>query len=252
MLTAQQMYEHQLMPTKGWFEMSALDKKAQLHSALLASLTAVPSGRVACLKSSGDESGHFVLAGFDDQAADAEGGLAAPSYEMPIFLWPGSKDFDVYNNGVPTGGAYNVAGAAYWYGIDPTGAMIGLVATGGYELQTTEFQQEDGQDESIIADYAINDPLTVVYSTDQAEAGKVTNLSQLGAGYAAFYTDWIVGQCSAHCNQKTEDARYAAGAAAPFGGIEAESLPVGYNAHSVLTLTFWTRPFPIYGSGRRA
>jgi hypothetical protein len=228
------MWENTLTPVKGWFDESSLDKRAKLNATILTSATAVPSGRVAVL----DSVGQFVIAGYS-----GTGGVVSPTREMPIFLWQGTKDTDVQNNGVPTGGAYSIATAAYWYGLSPTGYMSGLVATGGYELQTTEFEP--------VADagtYVSNDLLSITKSATLASAGKLTRRLYTAAdtvsGYPTAYgsTSWIVGVCSTHVNQKIEDANYLATATGAYAGNEPDAAPTGYNAHGKLTLTFW----PVY------
>ena len=182
-----QMYEQALDTPKGWFHLSALDKSAKLAAALLDSLTSVPAGRVAHLNAAGE----FELGGSGTQ--------------MPIFLWNGKDHPDVYNDGTSP-----VTGTTHWYGISPTGVMSGLVATGGYELQTTEFDDEQV--------YAPNDLLT-------ADAnGVLTNQA------AVAYTNWICGVASFHVSGDNQ-------AAAP-------TSPVGNNAHGVETLTFWSYFLP--------
>jgi hypothetical protein len=188
-----QMFEQTLDAPKGWFHLSALDKSAPLESTILLDTTAVPAGRCVSLNSSGE----FVL-GLDVNMA------------MPIFLWQGKEDPDVYNNGVSP-----VTDVTHWVGISPTGVMSGLVATGGYELQTTEFDTDQT--------YAPNEPLT------PSAAGVLTNQS------ITPYTTPIVGVCSWHNNEDNQPATPATG-------------PVGTNAHGVTTLSFW----PVYLPGPNA
>ena len=182
-----QMYEQALDPLKGWFHLSALDKSAKLAAALLAAATDVPAGRVAHL----DASGEFALGGSGTQ--------------MPIFLWNGSTHPDVTNNGVsPT------TSVQHWVAIAPTGVMSGLVATGGYELQTTEFDTTQT--------YAPNEPLT-------ADADGI-----LSNQTAVQYTNWICGICSWHVQGDNQST--------------AATSPVGNNAHGVSVLSFWTYFLP--------
>ena len=290
-LSANQMYQNALTPVMGWFDESALDKRAPLHPLLFASTTTVPAGRVACL----DSDGMFVLLGYVTTAGytytngsvatagTAATGGALPLGQMPVFLWNGSKDYDVGNVGVPTGGAYGVAGSAYWYGINPgvvlsgasaggastngasvagastynwttsggtTGYMSGLVATGGYELQTTEFDSN-----ASVGVYRANDFLTVTVSTDPAYAGMLTRRNSAsctpaatpdrsGTGVKA-YLDYIVGIASSHVNYRFESVGTGPSAAQI---ANPESSPVGYNANSVKTLTFWSYFLPALGA----
>jgi hypothetical protein len=173
--------------------LSALDKSAPLESTILLDSTEVPAGRVASLNSSGE----FVL-GLDVNMA------------MPIFLWQGKDHPDVYNNGVSP-----VTSVQHWVGISPTGIMSGLVATGGYELQTTEF--------NTALTYVPNDALTC------SAAGVLTNAA------ITPYTTPIVGVCSWHNNEDQQQSPKATG-------------PVGTNAHGVTTLSFW----PVYLPGPNA
>ena len=179
-----QMFEQGLDAVKGWFHLAALDKSAKLNSTLLTDTTAVPAGRVAHL----DSNGEFLL--------------GASGTEMPIFLWNGKDHPDVYNSGVsPT------TSTTHWTAISPTGVMSGLVATGAYELQTTEYET---------GSYAINDPLTAdnLASTTDGKLAKRT------AGYQ------ICGICSVHVGGEQ-------------GVSQGTANPVGTNAHGTSTITFW-------------
>ena len=193
------MFEHALDPLKGWFHLAALDHSAKLDATLLASATATPAGRVAVI----NDVGEFVL----NRTGLSRNELTA----MPIFLWNGSDHPDVYNDGTSP-----VTGTVHWYGIAPTGVMSGLVATGGYELQTTEF---DGTQA-----YLPNDLLTA------STAGILTNQS------VTVLATWICGVASSHVqgdNQVT-------------GTVQAASpgCPVGLNAHGVEVLSFWSYFLP--------
>lgn len=190
-----QMYEQALDVLKGWFHLAALDKSANLASALLSGSTSVPAGRVAVL----NDNGEFVL------NRSAAGGVTNYTTAMPIFLWNGKDDADVTNSGVSP-----VTDVTHWYSIEPAGVMSGLVATGGYELQTTEFDSEQT--------YMPNDLLTA--DSD----GILTNQN------AVQYTNWICGVASWHV-QGDSQAPAATG-------------PVGTNAHGVQTLSFWSYFLP--------
>ena len=191
-----QMFERALEPLKGWFHLAALDKSAKLSAALLASATVVPAGRVAVI----NDAGEFVL---------ARSGITNAGTAMPIFLWNGSDHPDVYNDGTSS-----VTGTVHWIGISPTGVMSGLVATGGYELQTTEFED---------LTYVPNDLLTA--DDDGILQNGVTP-----------YTDWVCGVASWHV-QGMADGTDPAGVAA--------TSPVGINAHGVSVLSFWSYFLPV-------
>lgn len=185
-----QMFENLLDAPKGWFHLAALDKSAPLEASLQADATPVVAGRCASLNATGE----FVL-GLDVDHA------------MAIFLWQGKSDPDVSNYGVsPT------TGVQHWISIGPKGIMNGLVATGGYELQTTEFDTDQ--------DYVPNDLLT-----PDAD-GILTNQG------ITLYTTPVVGVCSWHNNEDAQQTPKATG-------------PVGINAHGVTTLSFW----PVYLPG---
>lgn len=135
--------EHALGRLKGWFHMHALDFTAKLAAAV--SLIAY-AGRVVHLNASGE----------------FEMGIA--NTQMPIFLISGSNEFDVSNPGITAAGGFMHIAVA------PAGNMTGLVATGGYELSSTEF------DKTPARAYAPNQLLTSrAHNTDQATGGLLSN-----------------------------------------------------------------------------
>ena len=182
-----QMYERILNPVKGWFAMSALDKARPLNAVTVAAGTEVPPGRVVHI----DANGEFALGGSGTQ--------------MPLYLFKGSHETDVRNDGVSS-----ATGTTHWVAIMPAGAMIALVATGGYELQSTEYDATQT--------YLPNQLLTA------SGAGVLTNQA------AVQYVNWICGVCSWH-----ENSDYQAGAA---------TAPTGQNAHKINVLTFWSYFLP--------
>lgn len=111
------MFEHCLDELKGWPDESALDFDAYLAGP---STTTPPFAGVdvdpvyggACVHV--NPQGEFILG-------------VGPT-DMAIFLLQGSHELDVNN-----------PGGNNWTQIAPTGKMSGLVATGAYELETTEF-----------------------------------------------------------------------------------------------------------------
>ena len=128
---------------KGWFDMSALDYSAKLSSSVTFD---VPAGRVVHL----DPDGKFAT------GAHATG--------VAIFLLNGSADADVSNPGTTASGNF------MHQAIAPAGNMSGLVATGGYEIATTEF------DSSRV--YAPGDLLTATAAdTNSTTGGRITNAS---------------------------------------------------------------------------
>lgn len=132
------MFEHGNSILKGWFQPAALDK----HAKLSANVTFdVPRGRVVHLNSAGE----------------FEMGIA--NRQMAIFLHQASDDFDVSNPGTTPAGNF------MHQPISNIGIMSGVVATGAYEIETTEFN--DGQT------YAPNDTLTAGNSNSTLSTGGV-------------------------------------------------------------------------------
>jgi hypothetical protein len=139
------MFDTTLTGLKGWPSPVALDFTAKFDAAV--TLNPVPAGVVVHLNGSGK---------FE---------LGAQLLQMPLFLIQNSTDFDVAN-----------AGGNNWTAVAPAGNVTGLVATGGYELETTAFDTAQT--------YAPNDHLTSVISNSASNGGSLTNQS-LGVLYAA-------------------------------------------------------------------
>ncbi len=181
MANPSQMFDHTLDAVKGWFHEAALDHSASLDTG------AANQGMCVSL----DSSGEFTL-GLDNANA------------MPIFLLNSSGDPDVAN-----------AGGDYWVAISPTGKMSGLVATGGYELETTEFTA---------ATYLPNQPLTAT------SAGLLFN--------------------SDGSNPVTAPWKASSPTTVPVVGVCSQGSPSAApveNSHGVDVLRFW--PVYIPGSG---
>jgi hypothetical protein len=129
-----QMHDHTLDAVKGWFHMHALDFTAKVSDN---ETQTVYAGRVAHIND------------------DGEYELGVTGSQMPIFLFQNASDPDVSN-----------AGGTLWYPSSPEGNITGLVGTGSYELETTEF--DSGQT------YHQNDLLKAV-NTNSTAKGKLTN-----------------------------------------------------------------------------
>lgn len=139
------MFEHGLDVKKGWFDMASLDYSAKLSSSVTFD---VPRGRAVFVNNNGD----FVPGVHETNVA--------------IFLLNGSTDADVANPGTTAGGKFMHLAVA------PTGKMSGLVATGGYEISTTEFVTSN--------DYNPGDLLTATKnhaSNPASTDGRLTNYS---------------------------------------------------------------------------
>lgn len=195
-----QMSTHTLDGLKAWPKADALDIDGTLSSSInLNSVGAtVYSGccvHVDSVASSG------LGTGTTNNVPIPVFKMGAKTGQMPIFLWVGSDGYDVSNPGVPAGVALGGT-TTYppdWIPIRPTGKVMGLVATGGYELETTEFDTAQT--------YAPNDLLRAVTSDTDANGGKLTNQNAAtnqtftgGTGVAVWApnaaSDSIVGVCS--------------------------------------------------------
>lgn len=143
MAAPRSMTAYTLNALKGWPAPHALDFEAKINSAVT---DWVPPGSVCHVDSAGT-----LSMGCDDDGSNP----------MPLFLFPSSDDPDVTNEAPD---ASTEKGA--YVPINPTGVAMALVATGAYELTTTNF---------VDADYSPNDKLTADIGTDvtSGDAGKL-------------------------------------------------------------------------------
>lgn len=137
-----QMYDNALNPSKGWPSQSALDHTAKISANVLYDLK---PGQVCHLNASGQ----------------LEPGVI--KHQMGLFIFQGKNDLDVNNERNDE-----------WTPVSPTGKVACFVATGAFELETTEF------DSSL--SYAYNDPLRAPTGNAAdgytvAKSGKLTNAS---------------------------------------------------------------------------
>lgn len=136
-----QHFEHALTALKGWAHMHALDFTAPLSTNVEFT---PPAGRVVHVNAVGQ---------FE---------MGVSGHAMPLFLFQGGAAFDVANPGTSAGGHF------MHQPVTPSGAMTGLVATGGYELHSTEFDHDQT--------YARNDLLTApADNADEDVGGVLTN-----------------------------------------------------------------------------
>lgn len=134
-------FEHGFDVKKGWFDMAALDYDAKLSSNVS---FVVPRGRVVHLNSNGE---------FE---------MGAHNTGVAVFLLNGSEDADVSNPGTTAAGNFMHQAVA------PTGKLSGVVATGGYEIDNTEFDSS--------RTYTPGDLLTAVAdNSDATTGGRLTN-----------------------------------------------------------------------------
>jgi hypothetical protein len=180
------MFEHCLNHPKGWFEPAALDYDAKLSSNV--SIIAY-GGRVVHLNAAGE---------FE---------MGVSGTKMPIFLLQADTDFDVSNPGTTPAGNF------MQQPISPTGKMSGLVATGGYELESTEHDTTP----------------TVAYAPNQLLTAKAVNNVQATAG--------VLSNDRAGANGSTGPVRQYVDAAC---GVVARGQ--FKNEHNVFVLSFW----PVY------
>jgi hypothetical protein len=142
-MTAAAMYDHMVNALKGWPAPHALDKSADLADG-----ESVEKGEVMCL----DANANFVK------------GLTCGA--VGVISLRDSSDSDVRQSYDETN-AYGMTG----------GVVSGLVTTGPFEVESTEFVADD---------YAPNDPLTAVAAG--ATRGQITK--------GVSYTDTLIGVVS--------------------------------------------------------
>jgi hypothetical protein len=242
------MYVHALDPLKGWFNLSALDKSAAFDSSILSNGVTVYPGRVVFC----NDAGYFSNDRYSDSTHPG-GTLTFKNTAMPMFLWAGTGDADVYNDGTAAtqaqwgGGTGNVTN---WIPVMPSGVSMALVATGGYELQTTEFYS------SASTNYTVNAPLAAInnlYTTERGTGATVNGLTvypnvgmlttdAFGGGALAPYTNHIVGICSPFVQGQVNYLQ-------PSNMQNSTtSTATGYNANGMSVVSFWTYFLPGTGS----
>jgi len=164
-------FEHGLDIKKGWFDMASLDYSAKLGTVSFV----VPRGRVVHLEVVGGA--EVFLPGVRNT-------------DVAIFLLNGSSDADVSNPGTTASGRF------MHQAISPSGKLSGVVATGGYEIDSTEFNAN--------LSYAPGDLLTAPTGTSSgsaATAGVLTNAA------VTVYVTPVVGVVSSgkHVNHNGVD-----------------------------------------------
>lgn len=160
-------FEHGLNAAKGWFQPAALDFSAKVSPNVT---IAVHGGRVMHLNAAGE----------------FETGISGT--KMAIFMLQNDYDFDVSNAGTtPAGNFMHKA-------IFPANVSSGLVATGAYELESTEF------DTTPAVAYAPNQLLTAATANTTLATGGVLSNDRAGAagggGVVRQYVDAACGVVS--------------------------------------------------------
>ena len=164
-----QMFEHGIDVKKGWFHMAALDFQAKLHEDVEFDL---PAGRIV----------HVAEVEVDDNGKPT-------SYFKPgchatgpsLTLINGSADFDVANEGTTNSGGF------MHKAVMPGGELTGLVHTAGYEIESTEYDDEQT--------YSVNQLLTSrqgVADAANAYAGVLTN-QRSGGGVVRAFQEAVCG-----------------------------------------------------------
>lgn len=182
---------HTLTALKGWYRDSALDVEVKLSSNVNIGSTGAPAHSGVCVHPSAVTARVEPYGGVMDgpPTVVVEMGCGA-GHGMPLWLWPGSNEPDIYNPGVTSGSAAGTGNIPPDFisvlppATSGSGLMPALVATGAYELETTEF---DGDQT-----YAVNNFLRVVTSNTAATAGHHTNqlgTTAFGSGGAAVWGD---------------------------------------------------------------
>lgn len=152
MAAPRQMTAHTLEAPKGWPSPHAVDFAAKIS----ANVTIDPVFAGRCV--------HVNAEGEFEMGVPAAAPSAGKIY-MPIWLFQNSDDPDVSNDGGITGSESDEPGG--WMAISPTGVIMGLVAAGAYELETTEFEPESSLGET----YEPNDALTATNNNSNAVTG---------------------------------------------------------------------------------
>jgi len=146
------MFTNTLDAVKGWFHEAALDHSAEIEGTQVGgSSDALEYKQGMCC--SLNATNKLVL--------------GCESANVAIFLLNSEDDPDVAN--ISFGGNHAHTASGDWIAVGPSGKLSGLVATGGYELETTEY---------VDAAYAVGLPLKSRISGNN-HAGKL----QAGSAY---------------------------------------------------------------------
>ena len=186
-----QPFTYSLTALKGWFEQHALDFAASVDSATDPSVLPLVAGLCVHVSSNAYNPVN------NNTKVDSTIRPGAQLTQMPLFLKENQTDYDVSNNGNGQSDPYG------WTGITPSASAMGgpmsmLVATGGFELATTQFDQSNG------VTYSPGDILTspteaLITGSDKSAAGKLFKICNWPGGSAAaavLYTNHICGTVS--------------------------------------------------------
>lgn len=152
-------YEHAIDIPKGWFHMAALDYTTRLSSNVQ---FVVPAGRVLHLNAQGE---------FEPGVHETGMGLIAMTSSAALEV---------------SSPPYTAAGNFVQRTVLPAGEMTGLVCKGGYEVQSTEFDNT--------RTYVPGDLLTAVASNvDEDTGGVLTNAGSGAGGDVKQFLDPVCG-----------------------------------------------------------
>lgn len=166
MAAPRQMTAHTLEAPKGWPSPHAVDIKSKLSPNV--TVDPVFAGRCVHLNASG----LYELG--------CPNGVSSGKIHMPIWLFQNSDDPDVANLGGITGSESDEPGG--WMAVAPVGNIMGLVAAGSYELETTEFEPESSLGSSYEPGHALQ---ATANNTNAVTGGRMTKGTP--------YTHQIVG-----------------------------------------------------------
>lgn len=181
-----QAFDHTLQALKGWYQEYSLDAEVKFSSSVNIASTGLPAtpGLVVHAVSWESNSNPYGGSMTGPKNIVVEMGCGA-AHGVPMFLWSRPTDPDVYNPGTPTGvPPYGTtAYPADFYPVLPAivngsnsgQLMNALVALGGYELETTEYDHDQT--------YTAGNGLRSVTSNTDANAGRVTNQRGTTAAY---------------------------------------------------------------------
>ena len=116
-----QMFTNTLDAIKGWFHEAALDHSAEIAGSQTDGTNDLEYKQGMCCSLN----------------ADNKLVLGCEAANVAIFLLNSEDDPDVAN--VSFGGNHLHTASGDWIAVGPSGKLSGLVATGGYELETTEY-----------------------------------------------------------------------------------------------------------------
>lgn len=173
-----------LNPLKGWYEEGALDAMCKLSSNVNIGSAGLPAHSGLCVHVTGHITSPDVYGGVINGPGQFEVELGCKNgHGVPMFLWSGSNEPDIYNPGVTAG--VPVYGNTDYGPPDQVSvfpqvngqAIPALVATGGYELEIVGVYDQDQV-------YTVNNLLRAVTHNTNANGGRLTN--QLNDGTDVF------------------------------------------------------------------